>query len=60
MTSSKKPENVTIAQKKPEIVVKKVEPVKKPAEPVKKEPEEADVSDEDISTLMTQAIEEKK
>ena len=59
MTSSKKPENVTIAQKKPEIV-KKVDLVKKPAEPVKKEPVEADLSDEDISSLMTEAIEEKK
>ena len=62
MTSSKKPENATIAQKKQEIV-KKVDPVKKPAEPVKKElvmPSEPDLSEDDISALMTEAIEEKK
>jgi len=42
--------------------VKKVEVVKKP-EPKKEEivmPNEPDLSEEDISTLMTQAIEEKK
>jgi hypothetical protein len=55
MTSSNvsKPQNITIAQKKPE-PVKKVEAIKKPE--VSKAPDEvneADVSDEDISSLMS-------
>jgi hypothetical protein len=59
MTSSKVAKNETkVEVKKPE-PVKKVE-VKKPEVPKVVMPSEPDLSEEDISALMTQAIEEKK
>ena len=60
LTSSKETKNQT------KIEVKKIEPIQKVVQIKKPEvkkvevPSEPDLSDEDVSALMTQAIEEKK